>query len=345
MKTHKHLFDKIVAFENLLAAANKAALGKREKPYVIEFFAKLEENLFRLQSELEHKTYYPGRYSTFQIYEPKPRMISAAPFRDRIVHHALINIIGTGLERSFIFDTYSNRLGKGTHKAIRRYQTFLRRNSYVLKCDIKKYFPSIDHAILKCLLKKRISCEATLWLINKIIDFSNPQDPVDDYFPGDTLFTPQDRRKGLPIGNLTSQFFANLYLNQLDHFVKEELRCRAYVRYVDDFVLFGDSKQCLREWRDSIAIFLSEYRLKLHPTRCQIYPAPVGGRFLGQVIWRTHRLLPGQNVHRFKSRVQSWRTNPPENIDQRLASWVGHASQANTFCLLKAQGLSLKSIE
>jgi len=339
MKTHKHLFAKIISFANLLLAAHKAAVGKREQPNVMLFFDRLEENLWRLQEELQTQTYQPGEYSTFQIYESKPRMISAASFRDRVVHHALINVIGPLFERSFIFDSYANRLGKGTHRAIRRYQHFLRDYRYALKCDIKKYFPSIDLEILKIILRRRLADSQILWLIDAIIDGSNPQEAVIDYFPGDDLFTPIERRKGLPIGNLTSQFFANLYLNPLDHFIKKILRCCAYLRYVDDFVLFANSKAELWKWREQITIFLQGLRLKLHPQRCYIFPARVGWRFLGQQIFRTHRLLAAENVRRFKRRQQIWRKSPPDNLEQRLASWKGHAAQADTHRLLHAMEL------
>jgi len=336
MKTFKNLFYKIISFENLLCAARNAAEGKKERPYVMKFFLELEENLFELQSELNSGSYRPGEYRTFHIYDPKPRMISAAPFRDRVVHHALMNIVAPLLERSFIFDSYSNRVGKGTHKAINRYQKFLRKYSFVLKCDIKKYFPAIDHAILKSLVHKRIACPATLELMDRIIDFSNPQQQVDDYFSGDNLFTPVERRKGLPIGNLTSQFFANYYLNPLDHFVKEKINCKAYLRYVDDFVLFSHSKKDLHAWKSQISGFLQKYRLNLHPGRCQIYPAEIGRRFLGQVIFKTHRRLPYENVQRFRKRLREWVKVQPDGFEQRLASWLGHAGQANTYCLVKA---------
>lgn len=224
MKTYKNLFCKIVSFENLLLAAKRAAKGKREKPNVMAFFFHLEDNLCTLQDELNKGVYLPGGYKTFHIYEPKPRMISAAPFRDRVVHHALMNIIEPLLAAGFIYDSYANRRKKGTHKAIRRYQEFLNKYEFVIKCDIKNYFPSIDHEILKSLIRKRIDCKETLQLIDMIVDMSNPQKESYDYFPGDTLFTPFERRKGLPLGNLTSQFFANYYLNPLDHYIKEELR-------------------------------------------------------------------------------------------------------------------------
>ncbi|MDZ7292935.1 MAG: RNA-directed DNA polymerase [candidate division KSB1 bacterium] len=262
-------------------------------------------------------------------------MISAAPFRDRVVHHALMNVIGPILERSLVFDTYANRMGKGTRKAIRRFQQYMQQYRFVLKCDIKKYFPSIDHEILKLLIRTCIRDPQVLWLIDTIIDHSNEQVEVLDHFPGDDLFTPLQRRKGLPIGNLTSQNFANYYLSPLDHFVKEVLHCLAYLRYVDDFVLFSNDKTQLQTWLIEIMRFLEPYRLKLNLNRCAIYPSSVGGRFLGQVVFPTHRRLTGENVRKFRSRLRQWQKHPPENIKQRVASWLGHARQANTQALIR----------
>ncbi len=336
MKSHKNLFSQIVSFGNLLDAAHKAAKGKRERPNVILFFRRLEDNLWDLRQGLSDRTYQPGGYSTFSLYRPKPRMISAAPFRDRVVHHALINVIGPLLERSFIHDSYANRVGKGTHRAIRRFQWFLRRHRYVLQCDIRKYFPSIDHEILKRMLHPRIADTAALWLIDRIIDGSNHQEFVCDYFAGDDLLTPVGRRRGLPIGNLTSQFFANFYLNPFDHFVKETLGCKAYLRYVDDFALFSDSKHQLQEWRTDLSSSLESYRLKLHPRRVQVSPSYVAHRFLGQVVCRSHRRLTGENVRRFRKRLRSWESCPPVNLRARAASWIGHARQADTGALLKS---------
>jgi len=334
MKTYKNLFAAIVSFENLYSAANKAAKGKREKFGVMMFFVKLEENLFQLQTELSTRRYYPGAYRSFFIYDPKPRMISAAPFRDRVVHHALMNVIEPILHGSLIFDTYANRVGKGTHRAIRRFQQYMQQYRFVLNCDIKKYFPAIDHEILKILLRKRICDPRVLWLIDTIIDHSNEQVEVIDYFPGDDLFTPLQRRKGLPIGNLTSQNFANYYLSPLDHFIKEILRC-GYVRYVDDFALFSNDKHQLQSWLIEIIRFLELFRLKLNSNRCMIYPSSAGGRFLGQVAFPTHRRLTGENVRKFRRRLCLWQKHPPENITQRIASWLGHARQADTKTLIR----------
>ena len=250
-----------------------------------------------------------------------------------------MNIIAPLFERSFIFDSYSNRVGKGTHAAIRRYQTYVRRFSYVLKCDIHKYFPSIDHDILNKLIRGKVSDKQTLRLIDTIIDGSNPQDTVLDYYTGDDLFSPLTRRKGLPIGNLTSQFFANLYLNPLDHFAKEELHCGGYVRYVDDFVLFADSKVVLREWKSAVSRYLEQFRLTLHPEHCYIFPTNVGWKFLGQRVFRTHRLLDSRNVRSLKRRLRIWKTSPPSNLRQRVASWAGHAMQADTYRLRHSLGL------
>ncbi len=330
MKTSKNLFEGIVAFENVLSAAQKAAKGKREEQSVLKFYNHFEENLWQIISELRNKTYQPGSYKTFSIYKSKPRQISAAPFRDRVVHHALITVVGPILERSFIFDTYANRVGKGTHKAIARYQHYLTKYAYALKCDIRKYFPSIDHEILKALLRRKIACADTLWLIETIIDNSNPQVEHLHYFPGDTLFTPHERRRGLPIGNLTSQWFANYYLSFFDHYVKEVLHCKGYVRYVDDCVLLSNSKQELWEWKRAIDQVLEQYRLILNPQRTELYPSTEGKSFLGQRVFQSHRLLPAENVRRAKRRIQCLLLAKPANIRQTLSGWFGHARQADT---------------
>jgi hypothetical protein len=240
-----------------------------------------------------------------------------------------MNIAQPILERSFIFDTYANRIGKGTHKAIRRYQYFLREYKYVLKCDIKKYFPSIDHEILKQLFRRYIADRQTLALMDAIVDRSNPQSELFDYFPGDDLLTPLYRRRGLPIGNLTSQIFANFYLSPFDHFVNEVLRCGAYLRYVDDFVLFANEKMILWDRLGMCVNFLQKYRLKLSLNRCGIYPAEAGWRFLGQVVFVQRRKLRGAHIRAFGKRLRRWRKNPPENMQQRVASWLGHAKQAD----------------
>ncbi|HAD10942.1 MAG TPA: RNA-dependent DNA polymerase, partial [Saprospirales bacterium] len=238
MKRLGGLFESIITFDNLLLAFYKARKGKRSNQNVAAFEANLEWELLRLAEELRTDTYQPGAYRTFLIHDPKQRMISAAPFRDRVVHHALCNIIEPIFEPTLITHTYANRKGKGIHAGIRYCQECVRKYSYVLKSDIKKYCPGIDHDILIKIIARKIKCTRTLLLIDRIIDNSNPQEIVLDYFPGDNLFTTSQRRKGLPMGNLTSQFFANLYLSPLDHFIKEELQMEGYARYVDDLIIF-----------------------------------------------------------------------------------------------------------
>ena len=183
----------------------------------------------RLERELTTGRYRPGRYTTIELFDPKHRIVSAAPFRDRVVHHAFCAVCEPVFERGFIFDSYANRKGKGTHRAVARYETFRDQYRYVLRCDIRRYFPAIDHDLLKRDLRRRLTCHRTLALADRIIDGSNPQEPVNCYYPGDDLFTPYGRRRGLPIGNLTSQFFANVYLDGLDHFCKEVLRAKGYL--------------------------------------------------------------------------------------------------------------------
>jgi retron-type reverse transcriptase len=342
MKTHKNLYAKICSFENLLLAARKAAAGKRFRPHVLAFFSDFEHNALQLLHELRAFTYQPGDYKAFFIYEPKKRLISAAPFRDRLVHHMLINVIGPLFERRFIFDSYANRLGKGTHAAIRRLQQFMQQAKYVLKIDLRQYFPSIDHEILKYEIRRVIADAETLWLINKIIDGSNPQLELNWYFPGDDLFTPSQRRRGLPIGNLTSQFFANVYLDPFDHFVKEKLRCRFYLRYVDDAAVLDASPEYLRSLLPRLQAHFNDFRLKLYREKCQIRPVQIGQRFLGQIVFPKYRLLTPENVRRFARRMRRFQKKYalrkialPE-IRQSLMSWLGHARQADTWALRRA---------
>lgn len=229
-KKANHLFEGICSPQNLYLAAKKAIKGKKKKRDVQKFLYDFEENLYTLREELLNKTYLPGKYRTFKVYDPKERLISAAPFRDRVVHHALTNVIEPVFEKLFSPFSFANRLGMGVHSAIDLAQELSRKYPYYLKGDIQKYFPSIDHEVLKGLVRKKISCRDTLWLIDLIIDHSNPQDPVCLYFEGDDLFTPLERKRGLPLGNQTSQFFAGVYLNPLDQFVTRVLKAPGYVR-------------------------------------------------------------------------------------------------------------------
>lgn len=341
MKRFKNLYSQICTFENLLLASQKAQKGKRFQDNVAQFNFHLEKNILQLLDELKTQTYQPGKYKEFHILEPKPRMISAAPYRDRVVHHALCNIIEPLLERSMIHDSYANRKGKGTHKAISRYQSFCKKSKYVLKCDVRKFFPSIDHEILKAKIQQKIGCEKTLWLINTIINNSNTQEPHLAWFPDDDLLTPAERRKGLPIGNLTSQLFGNYYLNGLDHFIKEELHCKRYIRYVDDFVILENDKAHLHEIHQEIILYLEGFRLKLHKNKSRIYQVKEGVSFLGFRIFPDFKLVKTENIRRFRTRLKLmqkifWNGNMTQkNFNMRVRSWFVHVAFANTFRLRK----------
>jgi retron-type reverse transcriptase len=336
MKRLGNLWSHLVSFDNLLRAAEKACTGKRFRATTAAFHFNLEHELWRLNEELSGKTYRPGDYRTFFIHEPKKRQISAAPYRDRVVHHALTQVLEPIFEKCFIGDSYACRRGKGTHAAVDRCQEFARQFRYVLKADIQKFFPSIDHEILKRLVARRIKDPDLLWLVSQLIDRSNAQEEVQNWFPGDDLFAPGERRRGIPIGNQTSQFFANVYLDPLDHFVKERLRSRGYVRYVDDFLVFSDDKKHLADVQRQIADFLTDFRLRLHPTKNVVFPVTAGIRFLGYRVFATHRLLVKENVWRFRRRLKKMQGQYARHeislhdARQRIMSWIGHARHADT---------------
>ncbi|MBI5918244.1 MAG: hypothetical protein HY849_02560 [Nitrosomonadales bacterium] len=333
------LFPHLTAFPHLLESLQRAASGKRNKRGVAAFLARQESALIHLRDQLQSGAWRGGGYTVIEISDPKPRRISAAPFADRVVHHALCSVIAPIFERGFIADSYANRVGYGQHRAVARYEHYRDRYAYVLRCDIYRYFPSIDHQILKRDYRRRITCERTLALMDVIVDGSNPQEPVNLIFPGDDLLTAAERRRGLPLGNLTSQLFGNLYLNGFDHFVKEVLRA-PYLRFVDDFALFAHDRATLERWQAQIATYLAGRRLILHPRKTFIAATAEPAQFLGYVLHRGGlRTLPPENVQRFCGRLQSLRTrwkNGEQNesaIRQRIQSWIAHASHADTWRL------------
>lgn len=327
MKTYGDLYPRIYDFDNIHLAYLKARRNKRYKQEVLRFSSRLEENLIDIQNHLIWKTYRPGRFKYFTIYEPKERLIAALPFRDRVVQHSLCNIIEPIFERSMIHDSYACRRGQGVLSGVLRTTRFLRDASrrwervYCLKADITKFFPSIDHAILKRIIRRRIVCPDTLALIDTIID--SPE-----------------INKGLPIGSLTSQLWANVYLNELDHFVKETLRIRYYVRYMDDFLLFNTDKSRLHALLNEIAAYLSD-RLHLSLNgKTQIFPInPRCVDFLGYRIWADHRLLRKANVKRTRRKLKKYARlyrkgqMSLERIWPSIASWIGHAKHADAWRL------------
>jgi RNA-directed DNA polymerase len=338
------IYRQLCSWDNLLLAYRLASKGKRGHACVAAFEYRLEDNLVRLQGELVARTYTPGRYNSFYIHEPKRRLISAAPFRDRVVHHALCNLIEPAFERSFIKDSYANRVGKGTHRALDRCQELARRYRYVLPCDVRQFFPSIDHAVLLETIRRKVHDRDVLWLIEQIIAsgagvLSEEYEMV--YFPGDDLLAAA-RPRGLPIGNLTSQFWANCYLNPFDHFVVRELRCPAYLRYVDDFLLFADDKRRLREWKDSIIARLARLRLTIHEDSADARPVTEGVPFLGFVVYQERRRLKRRKGVAFLRRLRALAegyANGEIALDQVTASvqgWVNHVRYGNTVGLRKA---------
>jgi RNA-directed DNA polymerase len=338
VKTYKDLYPSVTSFENLYHAFKKAARGKRSQANVAAFEFDLEDNLFRLQEELQARTYRHGAYDSFYIHDPKHRLISAAPFRDRVVHHALCNVIEPIFERSFIDDSYANRKGKGTHAALDRCQAFARRYRYVLQCDLRQFFPSVDHAILRATLAHRIADPEVLWLVDRVLEsgvgvLAGEYEMV--YFPGDDLFA-ATRNRGLPIGNLTSQFWANCYLNPFDHFVKRTLRCRAYLRYVDDFLLFAHDKGQLWAWKRAVREYLAGLRLALHERRSTVYPVTNGIPFLGFRVYPNRRRLKRANgvafARRFRRHCAAVAAGEMlhEDLQRRVQGWIAHAAHGDT---------------
>jgi retron-type reverse transcriptase len=343
MKTHKQLYSQITSFENLYLAFKAARRGKRARPDIAEFEFNLEENLLNLQQELQEESYCPGKYKNFRINDPKPRLISAAPFRDRVVHHALCRVIEPLFDRRFIYDTYACRKGRGTHAAVQRAQYFSGRFPYVLKCDIEHFFPRMDHQILYRQFTRVIADAQTLRLCRLILDGGAGihKDVEPAYFAGDDIFA-VTRPRGLPIGNLTSQFWANVYLNPLDHFIKRELKCPAYVRYVDDLLLFADNRSDLHAWRLAVIQFLSAQRLTLHEKEAQVFPTHTGIPFLGWHVYPDHLRLKRRNGVAFQRRYAALRGKyqrgsiTHEQMDASVRGWIAHVRHGQTWGLRRA---------
>src|SRR3989344_3033646 len=319
--------------ENLLIAHQRARKGKTRKEYVIEFEENLPENLLRLRNELLLHSYRPRPLKTFIIRDPKVRKISKSHFRDRIVHHALCNIIEPYFERQFIYDSYANRKSKGTLKAIERFNAFSRkvsrnhsRRAYVLKADIKQYFETVDHQILQTVLKKEIKDKRVLWLISVIL--SN--------------YEAKTANRGMPLGNLTSQFFANVFLNELDQFVKHQLRAKHYLRYVDDFILFNKSKDVLIDQKAKIDTFLREgLKLTLHQEKSKIIPVKSGVEFLGLKIFPRHKIIRRKILRRFERKLHTLfeeygrREIDYDTVYNFLEGWWAYGKNTNMYKLRK----------
>jgi len=312
-----HSFENIISIDNLLEAWKEFLKGKRGKKDVQEFLLNLMDNIFALHKELLNHTYKHGAYQAFKINDPKPRDIHKAGVRDRLVHHAIYRILYPYFDRKFIFDSYSCRIGKGTHRAINRFREFAgkvsknnTRTCWALKCDIRKFFASIDHKILKDILAEHIRDKDALRLLSQVIDSFNTE--------GKTGV-------GLPLGNLTSQLLVNVYMNELDQFVKHELKIKYYIRYADDFVILHEDKSVLKNLIPKISEFLeSELRLAFHQDKVFIKTFASGVDFLGWVNFSRHRVIRTSTKRRMMKKVSH--TFSPETI----SSYLGLLSHGNT---------------
>jgi len=322
MKRYGYLFERVCSFEALRKSAWKAAKGKKKKPRVAQFLFNLENEVIDLEQELLTKRYHPRPYRTFMVHDPKERMICAADFRDRVVHHAVCEALEPIFKRLFIFDTYACLKDRGTHRAVKRAQAFCRRHRYFLKLDVHKYFDSVDHNVLKTLLRQKIKDSDLLWLIDVFIDH-----PVPWTEPG----------KGIPIGNLTSQHFANFYLSDLDHFIKECLRIKGYARYMDDLVLFDNEKNTLWDAAASIEDYLREQLLlKIKKGSLLLAPVMQGLPFLGYRVFPGVIRISRQGWRRFRRKVRHRNLGfinglmDEEQWQRSMSSLVGHLQQADT---------------
>lgn len=318
-------YHDIISLENLFAAWQEFVCGKRNKPDVQEFARHLTDNIVQLHEELANGQYRHGTYQAFAISDPKPRQIHKAAVRDRVLHHAVYRQLYPFFDRTFIADSFSCRLSKGTHRAMSRFRLFAggvsknnTRTCWVLKCDIKKFFASINHSTLLDILAQYIPDLGVMLLLQEIIES----------FSSATFIFPlgQGEKTGLPLGNLTSQLLCNIYMNELDQFVKHRLRAKHYVRYADDFVLLSEDRNVLEEQLLKMSDFLTRrLKLRLHPNKVFIKTFASGVDFLGWVHFPTHRVVRTTTRKRMLKRIQQHPTN------QTLQSYLGLLSHGNTY--------------
>ncbi len=330
MKTYGNLWERVIDTEQLYLAYRRARRCKRNSSAMASLAYDLESQLTKLRQELRDGSYRPGGYRSFSIVDPKPRKIYAAAFRDRIVHHSLVAAIEPIFDQTMISDNYACRVGKGTHMALRALDHHWRACevtglAYILRLDISKFFFNIPHGQLIELVSRRLREPEIKRLVETIVG---------------SISTGAIPGTGIPIGNLTSQLFANIYLDQVDHFAKERLGIRHYVRYMDDFAIFTNSKEQLHQWREAIVVFLHGLGLILNPTRTMLSPASAGINWLGFRVLRPGvRRLARRNViraarmvHRLAHLYHVGRVDA-EMVSEHLQSWSAHASYAQTWHL------------
>ena len=349
-----NLYPEIYNIGNLILAWRKARKGKTKKEYVIEFEQDTLGNLLKLSEELKTQAYKLTPLKTFILRDPKTRKISKSAFRDRIVHHALFRIIEPIFDKGFIYDSCANRIGKGNLFALKRFDLFKRRvvnnlktEAFCLKADIKHYFQEVNHEILLGIIKRKITDGMVIGLIKKILNNApNPFCSRPCSLPESNIslaksFAPPPNetgfcKKGMPLGNLTSQFFANVYLNELDYFVKHKLKAKYYIRYVDDFVILHKNKAQLEIWETEISVFLREtLRLELHPQKSKIIPLSKGIDFVGFRNFYYYRLLRKRNVRKMRLRVNQYKKGElsKKRLLEIFQGWNAYAKWANSFKL------------
>lgn len=325
MKRTGHVWEEIVSFSNLLRAARRAARGKGDRRAVARYLERVELEVLALGRDLEAGTYRPGEPIRFKIHDPKERVITAAPFRDRVVHHAFLGPLEGVLERRMRPESFACRRGKGTHAALRQARRLLRRHGYFLKLDIERCFESIRHSVVMETLERTLKDARALELARVIL--GGPEHGP----PGEI---------GLPIGSLTSQWFANLVLDRLDHFVTEELRSGSYVRYMDDFVLFGQDKTELRSKLELVREFVeTRLQLRLKERATLLAPASEGLPFLGFRLYRGLIRVRPENLRRSRARLRARERAHArgelgeEELSRSVRSVVAHLATANTLSL------------
>jgi RNA-directed DNA polymerase len=343
MKIYRHIFDELISLENLFAAWDQFRRGKRQRWEVMEFEFNLEQNIFEIHRELKNRSYRHGHYTSFSINDPKPRKISKACVRDRLVHQAVFNILNPIFEPTFIPNSFSNRVGKGTHAGVEELARLLRQESknfrkpcLALKCDIKKFFDSVNHKVLMEIISRRIKDPAALNLIKEIVESFEKT-------PGKgPPATGEERRAGLPLGNLTSQIFANIYLNELDQFIKHRLKVKKYVRYTDDFLIVSTDKKYLARTLPALDCFLrARLNLALHPQKIVIRKFRQGLDFLGYVNLPHYRLLRAKTKQRIWRKIKTAREELAAgslsefSFQQTFNSYLGVLSHADAFKLMQ----------
>jgi retron-type reverse transcriptase len=346
MKAIKGLWEQIATFENLYAAYRSAAKGKRFRDEVLAFSALLEDNLFDLRDDLLNGTYKVGNYREFYVYEPKKRLVMALPFRDRVAQWAVYRILNPIIAKGYIEDSFACIDGRGIHTASKRLKYFAElvtrengESGYYLKLDIAKYFYRINHDVLMGILRQRFADKPLLDLLERIVRSELPFGLQLGASPGDG--TERIHGCGMPIGNLTSQMFANLYLNELDQYVKRELHVHCFVRYMDDMVIIAKDKQTLREYRQKIEAFLND-RLNLNLNdKTVIRPMSLGIDFCGFKIWDTHIKLRKPTAmkmrHRLKKLQKDYTAGTADLADVRetLASYNGMLKFCDSYRLCR----------